>query len=304
MNFRDTRIYFLSVNLLLAIGLVYGLVWMTFRWMDSYTRHDVYIKIPDLSSLDLSQALLLLEKEGLEYDVDTTRYDPAFKPYKIFVYAPEAGDHVKPGRHIFIRANAGGFKPIPLPEVLQTNERIARTRLSESNILVGQVTYVPDIAKGIVLKILHAGHEIQPGTLLPYQAKVDLLIGRGYAKDVPVPDLTGMDLTSAKELLKAKNFLPGEVMYDNSEDTQSARIYRQEPAPGQIYDEGKSLNLWLANVPQLQLDSLILRYKPKKEIPATVSPSVPKEEKSSASVAKEPVAPEPEVPLDEDIIIE
>ncbi|WP_195909900.1 PASTA domain-containing protein [Bacteroidetes bacterium endosymbiont of Geopemphigus sp.] len=294
----------MSVNLLLAIGLVYALAWMTFRWLASYTRHDVYIKIPDLSSLDLKQALLLLEREGLEYNVDTTRYDPVFEPYKIFVYAPEVGDHVKPGRHIFIRANAGGFKPIPLPEVVQTNERIARTRLSESNILIGQVTYVPDIVKGIVLKVLHAGHEIQSGTMLPYQAKVDLLIGRGYTKDIPVPDLTEMDLTSAKELLQAKNFLLGEVMYDSSENTQNPRIYRQDPAPGQIYDEGKPLNLWLADVPQSQFDSLVLRYKPKKEIPVTVSPSVSKEEKSSASVTKEPVDPELEVPLDEGIIFE
>lgn len=290
MSFRNSPLYFLSVNLLLAAGLIYGLTWMTFRWLAAYTQHDVYIKLPDLSSLDVNQAIAHLKKEGLQPYVDTTQYDPAFKPYEIFVYAPEKGDLVKPGRHIFIRANAAGFKPVSLPDVLHLNERMARDKLLESNIKA-KVTYEPDATEG-VLKILYNGVEIQAGTLIPYEAEVDLIVGRTYEKEVPVPDLTGMDLVSVKKILQEKRISLGEVIYDHPDKIEGAQVYRQEPQADKIYDEGKYLTIWMANVPKYQLDRLIEQHRLKKE-PAALS-----------DLSKGSAPSDQDVSLDEDIIIE
>ncbi|XCI75020.1 MAG: PASTA domain-containing protein [Flavobacteriales bacterium] len=254
----------LLANLLLALGITYVMAKLAFNWLDIYTRHDHYVTVPDLSSLTLGQAIVRLDELKLTHEVDTSRYDPFFIPYHILAFAPEAGDHVKPGRSIFIQANAGTFKSTTLPDVIYKNKRLVLNRLAAQHLIVKNITYVPDIAKETVLKVLYDGKPIQAGVALPYQAELDLVIGQGYEKNVLIPDVIGMDLPSAQTVLEEHKFVLGGLSYDQPLDTAGAKVYRQDFSPGEIYDQGQCVNLWLTTAPQEVLDSLIQVYRPKK----------------------------------------
>ncbi|XOD68397.1 MAG: PASTA domain-containing protein [Flavobacteriales bacterium AspAUS03] len=285
---------------------------MVFNWLDIYTRHDRYVTVPNLSSLMLGQAIVRLEGLGLTYEMDTSRYDPTFMPYHIFAFAPEAGDRVKLGRTVFIQANAGTFKSTTLPDIIYKNKRLALSRLDNQHLLVRNITYVPDIAKETVLKVLYEGKPIQAGATLPYQAELDLFIGKGYKKNVLILDVIGMDLPSAQTVLEEHQFVLGGLSYDQPLDTTTAKVYRQDPSPGEIYDQGQYVNLWLTTAPKEVLDSLIQVYRPKKLVNLDFSTPLVQKERPAEGIIPSPDNKKrketsknfPEIPPDEDIIIE
>jgi serine/threonine-protein kinase len=63
------------VNLLLAIALFIGLVWLTFRWLEFHTNHGDEIPVPNVVNMTVQQAIEVLDDQGLEYEVDSFKFD-------------------------------------------------------------------------------------------------------------------------------------------------------------------------------------------------------------------------------------
>ncbi|XOD67276.1 MAG: PASTA domain-containing protein [Flavobacteriales bacterium Tduv] len=281
MGISKPRFYVFLVNLLIAGGVMYIIAQAVFGWLSVYTKHDRYVTVPDLSSLTLGQATLRLKELGLNYEVDTSRYDPDFVPYHIFSFAPQTGDRVKKNRIIFIQANAGTFKFTTLPDIIYKNKRLALSQLELKHLLVKDITYVPDISKETVLKVIYNGKPIHPGAVLPYRAELDLVIGKGYKKNVAIPDVIKMDLSSAQALLEENQFTVGKISYDQPKDTADAKIYRQDPLPGEVYDQGQYINLWLTVTSQDSLNSLIQEHRSKEKKNQDISGDLSVDESTS-----------------------
>ena len=64
------------VNLLLALGIFTGLVWLTFRWLEFHTNHGKEIVIPTLVNRSVQDEIKILDETGLEYEVDILEYSP------------------------------------------------------------------------------------------------------------------------------------------------------------------------------------------------------------------------------------
>ncbi|WP_185881817.1 PASTA domain-containing protein [Blattabacterium cuenoti] len=251
----------LLLNLLIAIFILYKITSLALKWVDIYTKHGSYVIVPNLRYLTLNQSISILKKLGLKYDVDTSHYDPSFKPYQVLSFFPEAGDPVKVGRYIYIQANAKKFQTTVLPNIINKNKRIAIKLLHANHILVKDIKYVNDLSKDTVLKVVYKGKIIPSGSILPHQDGITLIIGKGYEKNdysYPVPNVTGMSLSNATYTLKEKLFNIINFYYDDPLDDDTAatkaKVYRQEPSPGKKQDKKKPIYLWLTTKP---LDRLI-----------------------------------------------
>ncbi|ACX84115.1 conserved hypothetical protein [Blattabacterium sp. (Periplaneta americana) str. BPLAN] len=250
----------LLLNLLISIFILYKITSLALKWVDIYTKHGSYVIVPNLRYLTLNQSISILKKLGLKYDVDTSHYDPSFKPYQVLSFFPEAGDPVKVGRYIYIQANAKNFQTTVLPNIINKNKRIAIKLLHANHILVKDIKYVNDFSKDTVLKVVYKGKIIPSGSILPHQDGITLIIGKGYEKknySYPVPNVTGMSLSNATYTLKEKLFNIINFYYEDPLDDASAtkaKVYRQEPTPGKIQDKKKPIYLWLTTKP---LDRLI-----------------------------------------------
>ena len=65
---------------------------------------------------------------------------------------------------------------------------------------------------------------------------------------VRTPNLVGLDLTSAKRMIKENFFELGQIKFiGNSQDTIGARIVYQFPFGGDAYDQGQPIDIWLSN---------------------------------------------------------
>ncbi len=223
---------------------------LALKWVDIYTKHGSYVVVPDLRDLTLSQSISVLKKLGLKYDIDTSRYDPNFRINQIISFSPEAGDHVKEGRHVYIQVNSK-FTQSVLPNIINKNKQIAIKLLHANHISVKEIKYIHDMNKDTVLKVLYKKKPIQFGYKFPMiQDGITLIIGKGYERNnFGVPNVIGMSLHSAIYTLKNQSFHVINFYYDHSiiNPYKNAKVYRQKPDPGTIQDKNKSIELWLTS---------------------------------------------------------
>lgn len=249
MNISKKYFYVIFINSIIAIIITYVIYKIVFIWLDIYTKHNVYVKIPNLYSLTVNQAKKNLTKLGLHYEIDTSHYNPKYVPYHIFNFVPQAGRIVKPGRVIFIQANANTFNFIKLPNIILKDKYFALSRLYANHFLVKKIIYVPDINNGLILKVIHNKKYVYSGDILPYKSELSLLVGKGLKKNIVIPNVIGMNLTDAKLVLEKKNIIIGNLFYNEKNyDKNIKNIYRQDPVSGTIIDKKKQyINLWINN---------------------------------------------------------
>jgi beta-lactam-binding protein with PASTA domain len=118
-----------------------------------------------------------------------------------------------------------------MPNLINSSLRYAETVLSGMGLVVGNVTYQPDIAQNAILDQLWRGQSMQPGMKLPKGASIDLIVGDGSAGAlVPLPNLKGLNLTDATNVLKSSLLQIGTVVYEGPiKDSSRAVVQRQNP---------------------------------------------------------------------------
>lgn len=245
------------VSIVLAIAISYGLLQGTFLGLNAYTKHGVQVEVPNLNNLNLEQAIAKLEENDLEYEIDTSKYDPQYKPYQILDIYPLIGSNVKKGRRIFIRANAKTWKPVTVPNIIGKYKYLAFSQLDLVGLKVTDTIYEPSLAINTVLKILYKGKEVQPGVMLPRFSPLTIVLAKGLAKNVSVPSFIGLDETTAKSMISENLFSVGALIYDDPYNKANARVYYQVPAPSSMYDQGQAIDLYLSSKPLEELKDKI-----------------------------------------------
>lgn len=245
------------VSVIIVIAISFVLLQGTFLWLNAYTNHGVQVEVPNLSNLNLEQAIVKLDKSNLEYEIDTSKYDPKYKPYQILDIYPLVGSNVKKGRRIFIRANAKTWKPVVVPNIIGKYKYLAFSQLDLVGLKVSDTIYEPNLAVNTVIKILYKGKEVQPGVTLPRFSPLTIVLAKGLAKNVSVPSFIGLDETTAKGMITENLFSVGSIIYDDPEDKGNARVYYQVPVPSSTYDQGQAIDLYLSSKPLEKLKDKI-----------------------------------------------
>ncbi|MEY4835974.1 MAG: hypothetical protein RI980_2089 [Bacteroidota bacterium] len=170
-------------NLFFAVVIVILFLVAFVKFLDFSTNHGEEIKVPNLSKMKLEIAEEKLDEEGLEvFLLDTVEFRPEFPPYSIVEQDPIAGSKVKDGRKIYVKLNAGGYAMVTFPDLKNKTFRQATNALRALGLVEGELKYVPDLAKDIVLEVSYNGKPVKAGDKLMKNSKIDFVLGDG--KDV------------------------------------------------------------------------------------------------------------------------
>ena len=170
--FIKQLIYILFITFLLFMLVIYGLQY--------FTNHNIYIKVPNLEFLSLEETSNALKDNGLRFEVlDSTKYNPAYKPLTVIDQSPKFNDLVKKNRKIYITLNPSSYRELSVPNVIQITKRNAQTMLTAVGFKIGKIIYVNNIGKDMVIEIKFQGEKIKPGILLPKNSYIDLVLGNG-----------------------------------------------------------------------------------------------------------------------------
>lgn len=177
-KFLTSSTFFKNLFFALVIVILFLVVFVKF--LDFSTNHGEEIKVPNLSKMKLEIAEEKLDEEGLEvFLLDTVEFRPEFPPYSIVEQDPIAGSKVKDGRKIYVKLNAGGYAMVTFPDLKNKTFRQATNALRALGLVEGELKYVPDLAKDIVLEVSYNGRPVKAGDKLMKNSKIDFVLGDG-----------------------------------------------------------------------------------------------------------------------------
>jgi len=177
-NFLTSKVFFKQVAI--ALGVLIIVIFLLLQWISYTTNHGEVIPVPDLRKMNLAKAEESLENIDLEYVVlDTVDFRADFPPYTIVEQDPLPHVNVKDGRKIYIKLNAGGYSAITLPDLIQKTYRQALPELKALGLEEGTKTYVPYLAKDVVLEVKQNGKRLKAGDKVKKASKIDLVLGDG-----------------------------------------------------------------------------------------------------------------------------
>ncbi len=228
-------------QLFICILTILGIVLLTLLSMRFYTHHDELIELPDFSGESIHNLDSLMETYSIRYVIIDSIFSDNIPVETVIDQEPKPYTFVKENRRVYLTVVAKNKKLVELPNLIDLTKRRAISKLKSLGLSVGELSFVPDMAKNAVLKQLVDGKELESGVALPTGTKVDLVIGDGLSDLlVELPLLEGLNLEDATLVLQMSSLNVGLAVYDkNVKDSTTAIIYSQRPNA----TEGKMINL-------------------------------------------------------------
>jgi beta-lactam-binding protein with PASTA domain len=238
-----------SANVLAIIIIIVLLLSGVSLVLNSVTRHGESLTVPDITGLKVQDAQQILLSKNLKFVITDSLFFEDKPKNSVLDQDPSPQSKVKEGRVVYITINSSKAPLVNMPNLIDVSFRQAQVMLQSVGLKAGKLIYKPDIAKNVVLEQLMGNVHVVAGQKIPKGSTVDLVLGDGLGQgDVSLPDLTGMTLEEARNLLASSSLGIGSVVYQGSiKDSASATIYRQNPAfsEGVMVGTGQSIDLFL-----------------------------------------------------------
>ena len=249
-SWRDSKLGFVAKNLLAGVVVVILAIIALVIGLRSYTEHGKEKTVPDITSLYLEEAKIVLEADGLRLEVIDSTYSKKAPLGTIVEQNPRANAKVKNGRTVYVIQNAKMRRPVILPELHDVSLRQAQTSLRAMGIEVDSIVYEPSTYRDIVLDVRMGDSILMAGNRLEEGSRVVLIVGMGQGTaEVEIPAVIGKSLEEARAWLLSHRLTLGVVEYDvpPTEETEVMYVvYSQTPESGTIVLEGSHVDLKLS----------------------------------------------------------
>lgn len=169
------------ITLLMAFVVTVALLWGTLRWLDSYTRHNQALVVPDIKGMTMDEAAAFLENQHLRYNVIDSVFSKEVAPGAIVEVVPGVGSKVKEGRILFITINALTSQMAAIPEIEDLSFRQAYALLKSRGFNRIEIEYVPGDYKDLAIDVELGGRVLQKGEQVPLTAPLTLVVSSGDA---------------------------------------------------------------------------------------------------------------------------
>jgi len=184
---KDKKLY---IHLLLSIITLVFLFVGWLKYIDYYTMHDQYIKVPDFNNMLITQLDSVVEANNIRYVIIDSIFDRSREKGVVVKQDPEPFTDVKKDRKIYLVINSLQSRKVAFPDVYDLSLRQAIRKLNQNGLEVGKLEYRSDIATNKVLGYKINGIKIEIGQELYIGAMVDLVVGKGLRKEsVMAPNL-------------------------------------------------------------------------------------------------------------------
>jgi beta-lactam-binding protein with PASTA domain len=208
--------------------------------LGSYTRPGQTFDVPDFvgDKVNIQDIDLYLKDIPLQYEVVETVFRTDLPEGTVFFQQPgptaKTGMQVKKNRSIKLRVSTRS-KMVEMPDLAgKASIRFAEQKLVNRGLKV-TIEYVYSAeGKNQVLEQKFNGKRIEPGTIVPFGAKIVLVVSKGKGDaEIELPNMIGLTICEARQRLERVNVVASFVCIDcepgNADQECQAVIYVQEP---------------------------------------------------------------------------
>ena len=240
--FREKKFY---LNLLIILLLCIFLLWLTFRLLDRYTRHDEVYTMPDFIGQDYHEVERQYAHDFHFFLIDSV-YPKGQQPGSIYQQDPLPNSKIKKGRNVYIIIVAETPEKTLMPNLKNLSLREAIGRLESSGLDVERLDYQSYSYKNNVIDQYYNGEPIMEGTELVKGSKIVLKVGIGQDKEkVKVPNLIGRPASEIKRMLNLAGLNLGNEIYEDNDSLQYMCVRRMSPGPSSgSVNAGSSVDVW------------------------------------------------------------
>ncbi|WP_257669869.1 PASTA domain-containing protein [Parapedobacter tibetensis] len=234
------------IGALIGLTVFFLIIFFSLR---QYTRHNESVLVPELKGILVDEAIKKLQSQGFEYNLDSV-YQMDARPGLVIEQDPDPNTKVKKNRTLYLTIITRNAPEVAFPDLVEKTFVEARATLGSYGLKLGDTTYIPDIARDMVLDVKFGGERLNAGRPIPKGSIVDLVLGDGRgANEVQIPDLTGLTLTEVRFALQGASLTLGSVNYMGPvTDSLSTVVVSQTPTPEDAkVSIGTRVNIALAN---------------------------------------------------------
>lgn len=273
-------------RLVLFLGRVFGVTfffglglflsfYLGFVFFENYVMGGDVV-VPDFKEMNLVEVLNRSARLGLRLEVRGVGESPDLPPLTVLEQDPPPGVRMKKNARLRVVVNGGTLSSSGIPVVSQGRYLIlpdvrgksveeARSILESQGLKVGRVVEVShsNLPRGYVIS-----QNPQPQTEVALGGSVHLLVsaGRGSEpEEVSVPDVVGLRLEEAREVLARSGLVVGEIEEVTSPNRPTGVVIEQSPDAQELLSRGGSVRLKVVKaretvLPEEGTKSLTLRF--------------------------------------------
>src|SRR5690606_16179183 len=183
-------------HVLMIIRVLFVLLFVFFKvYLPNYTNHGETVTVPDLSGFHYQELEKYLNDRDLLLRVTPdSGFQADVPPLQVLKQNPKPGAKVKRDRKIYVTLNAANPPLITMPNLVNTPLKNAQEILSNYGLVRGEIIYVPDIGRNVVLEQKYRGRDIKEGMEIAKGSQIDFVVGDGLGNQtLDIPNLFGMD---------------------------------------------------------------------------------------------------------------
>jgi serine/threonine-protein kinase len=235
---RTTLWVLLGIGCLIALfGIGFSL--FNFLVMPLLVKKGEEVEVPELVGLPLDQAYKILEAQHLSGEVGATRPDSLYPEGYVIEQSPESGRKAKVGRNVKLVVSTGP-QLIRIPHLEGLNLSQAQSVAQNLSLRILNIDSMPSdsVPAGRIIGVAPA-----PGSEVPPGSGIELMVSLGAEGRMEMPNLTGLKLTQAIDLLEEFQLCLGEVEEVAGDPDEAEMVLVQSPQAGMLVAPGDTVNL-------------------------------------------------------------
>lgn len=211
--------------------------------MPGYTRQGSSVTVPNVMNQPFEQAQAELEEHDLDVERIVQRYNANMPRDVVTDQNPPPDAQVKPGRDVYLTVNSGELTKVSVPELEGLSLREAMNRLRGRGLEVSET--IPDSIPAPNVNTV-TRQDPAAGDSLTEGSSVRLWYSTGLGQEyVSIPELTGLTVAEAEQLLVEARLRYVVIGLDEGEDASETIVQRQSREPGTRVREGFEIRLYL-----------------------------------------------------------
>lgn len=237
--------------------------WVLLWWLDVYTKHGEYVKVPDFKGISVNHLKDFSTKNHVTYLVVDSTFEANTPPEVVIKQEPEYNAEVKEGREVYLYISASLPPELPMPKFIDRSLRQAISMIGAFGFKLGKINFIKDDCVNCVLEQRIKGKGIKPGLIVSKGSTINLTVGKGKKETtVRIPCLYGLTKNDAIIRLAESSLAVNKTVFEGGKETPHAKVYKQIPScqGKEDIDIGSTIDIFLTVrekiIPKVSVDTI------------------------------------------------